>query len=139
MYSYNSVIYTTTTANEYVALAVNEGFLEGQAVNLSAASDLVVQTSKDLQIKAMSNQLQKLDDASCIETYSNNLINEYSNVVLVVELTARFPNASLYPKPSANSSATHQYVHHPQQRRVRPSHQISIGCVMIIAVLIPLV
>ena len=87
--------------------------MQGQAFDLDITLDKISQISSDLQTKAISNQLTKMDHATCIETYSNDLVSDYSNVVLVMEVQPMLSNASMYHGPVFNGSVLQSFLHYP--------------------------
>ena len=103
--SYNSVVFSTSLANGYVAAVVTESFLEGQTFELfstlyefqtsttingtliGASMDSYSRASEivgDLQGRLSS--LKRLEPYDCANIYSKSFIDGYSNVVLVTKV-----------------------------------------------------
>ncbi|KAE9373243.1 hypothetical protein N431DRAFT_226530 [Stipitochalara longipes BDJ] len=99
---YNSVIFASLSANDYYWAVVTESFLTGQAFNLTAAQgevsffDLyspdnitfggpteqqVLNAYTGMQLNASS--YDRLDTADCLKTYSNRLLVDRRDLILV--------------------------------------------------------
>jgi hypothetical protein len=80
--SYNSVIFSTTTANEYFAMAVPSTFLDHP---FPPANDSfpMKQALYNMTQLARDDKLLKNDTTECLGIYNQQLVTAYSNVLLV--------------------------------------------------------
>ena len=91
--SYNSVIFSTTAVSEYIVVLAAQPFLHNGSFSLATtspiqdmgASELSNFTSglQDLQARAVSGGLERLNNSECITQYSAIFNTHYSNLVLV--------------------------------------------------------
>ena len=112
---YNSVIFGTTSANEYLAIAVSPEFLSGASFAVSNQTGFVVDMQdpspsigmlSKLSALAANVSLQRLDNTECISNYSQTMLSQYSNVLLV----ATSANSSAGKE---NASVLRYYHHYP--------------------------
>lgn len=86
--SYNSALYSTTSANEYYVMTASEGILSYPASNLSADLQYYTNPSqKDvattIQQLAISGRLLNISFTDCMDIYAPTFIGRYSNVLLI--------------------------------------------------------
>lgn len=83
--SYNSVLYTSLSANNYLVIPVNDAFTRaGPFVNGSKKADSNhTGILMDLHLAAVNGSLERLDNKACIEAYAQDYISTRSNLLLV--------------------------------------------------------
>ena len=95
---------------------MTQTFLEGQPFNVTGSSS-IESIARRLQTNASLGDLGRLDRSDCISTYSDNLLGQYSNVLLVTNLTesAWSPPENPLGRSTnrASGSAFDYFVHYP--------------------------
>lgn len=85
--SYNSVVFSTLSANDYRAMIVSQSFLEGAAFDRKDPQNLGEDTIEIIDIASMQDNLgslTKLNNSDCLRLYgSSNLVTDWKNVLLV--------------------------------------------------------
>jgi len=97
---FNSVIYASLSANNYIVLGVNPaftqpGYLDASLVVSQSRLDAYNNESQDAQDTitglheaAITGNLQRLDKVDCIRTYATPYLSDYSNLLLVTSNTS---------------------------------------------------
>lgn len=109
---YNSVIFSTTTANEYFAMAVPSNFQDLSIPTASGNNSVMNQVLNNMTERARNGQLTQQNQQDCIGTYSQRLVSSSSNVLVVVKNTSdEIPLASYEPitTPSFGNTTTQNF------------------------------
>lgn len=99
---YNSVIYSQTNTNDYLAVLVTEDFVSGGYWNYTdvpdgywnwtgAPKDSIIEAQIiDLKFEAQNDRLQRLDSKTCLEDYSTAVLHSgWASVLIVTNVTQR--------------------------------------------------
>ncbi len=102
LYSYNSVISTTLSTTDYMAVVTTEGFMSGAPWNHSITPTVYPEQTRHTSqhpagipnynmISQLQNNatgdLQELDVAACIRAYNHEFISNWRNVLLISNAT----------------------------------------------------
>lgn len=82
---YNSAIFSTKSARPYFSLTVNEAFKTSTALNLQDNRPEVNRTLTELHRKALSDELEQLDNRACINAYDQTYQPTYGSVLLITD------------------------------------------------------
>lgn len=82
LHRYNSVFFSSFATNSYNVLYATPDFVDGGSYDTEKWLDKHLCNVTQIQREAAS--WQRLDNAACIETYADDLLNQYRNVILVV-------------------------------------------------------
>ena len=102
MLSFNSVMYASISANDYLIVAVNNAFVQPGPANLttlegywntSSLIDPMPITS--LRTAALSGSLQYLDKTDCINNYAQDYLSTRSSLLLVLSTSSNNASAAV--------------------------------------------
>ena len=108
--SYNSVVYSSVSATDYLAIRVDQRFLDGEVWNADLSlNSSWAQTLPDLvpknnlstiairnkvsMLQSRAHTLSRLESAACNNTYGSILLSDWRNV-LIVSNSIGFPDSS---------------------------------------------
>ncbi|MCJ1283445.1 hypothetical protein MMC26_002774 [Xylographa opegraphella] len=98
---FNSVMYTSISANDYLIVAVNNAFIQPGPVNLTAVeapwnapNSLDPELITSLRTAALSGSLQYLDKTDCINSYAQDYLSTRSNLLLVLSTSSNNASAA---------------------------------------------
>ncbi|KAG9686786.1 hypothetical protein KCU95_g11437, partial [Aureobasidium melanogenum] len=130
---YNSVVFSTLSASNYMAAVVTNDFLEGAAWNTSTLGFIETDATGQRQLARLQNntdRLKKLDDEDCIRAYGTNLLeSDWKNVLVVSNANVTAPLITAYyhradkliddlgwicGSPGSNTCDTKSMLSHPQ-------------------------
>lgn len=97
LFSYNSVVFEATVANDYMVVTASEAFADGiWTQNRATCLKFWPDPKKVLTyLQENKDSLTRLDNAACISAYGKQYVSEWSNVWVVTSKDAPYANESL--------------------------------------------
>ena len=86
--SYNSIIFSSTSTADYVALVADDRFVQGAAINGTGSdfdSDKIALATALQKNISVPNALRNLSNSDCITAFGQNFVPAYLNVVVITE------------------------------------------------------
>jgi hypothetical protein len=93
LFSYNSVVYSSTRANEFIQVLSPQNFSSLDLSNVAPSHGLETCSGFDvllvaqLQEKANAGELRRMKSKDCFNTYSSSIFSQYGNVLVVLNMT----------------------------------------------------